>query len=77
MNLSNKKLKLWYNTPATEWIEALPLGNGKLGAMVFGNPFNETIQVNEETVWSAGANRYVNPKARELVEATRQAILFR
>lgn len=75
MNISNKKLKLWYNTPATEWIEALPLGNGKLGAMVYGNPFNEVIQVNEETVWSAGVNRYVNPKAKELVEATRQAIL--
>lgn len=75
MNLSNNKLKLWYNTPAAEWIEALPLGNGKLGAMVYGNPFCETIQVNEETIWSTGADRYVNPKAKELVYATRQAIL--
>lgn len=75
MNLANNKLKLWYNQPATEWIQALPLGNGSLGAMIYGNPFNELIQVNEETIWSAGANLSVNPKAKELIAATRRCIL--
>ncbi|MBN2426603.1 MAG: glycoside hydrolase N-terminal domain-containing protein, partial [Calditrichaceae bacterium] len=42
----NSLLKLWYNQPAKEWVEALPIGNGRLGAMVFGNPFKEKIQLN-------------------------------
>ncbi|MEX2428802.1 MAG: glycoside hydrolase N-terminal domain-containing protein [Bacteroidales bacterium] len=41
--------KLWYNQPAKEWTEALPVGNGRLGAMVFGNPDTERIQFNEES----------------------------
>ena len=45
---------LWYNAPAKEWNDALPVGNGRLGAMVFGNPENERIQFNEETYWSGG-----------------------
>ncbi len=45
-------LKLWYNQPASNWNEALPIGNGRLAAMVFGNPSTERIQLNEETVWS-------------------------
>ena len=45
---------LWYNTPATKWEEALPVGNGRLGAMVFGNHGEERIQLNEETYWSGG-----------------------
>ena len=42
--------KLWYKQQANIWEEALPLGNGRLGAMVFGNPKNERIQVNEESI---------------------------
>ena len=45
---------LWYKTPAKEWEEALPVGNGRLGAMVFGNYGEEKIQLNEETIWSGG-----------------------
>ena len=45
-------LKLWYTKPAELWVEALPLGNGRLGAMVFGNPYRERIQLNENTVWA-------------------------
>ncbi|MFR5758271.1 MAG: glycoside hydrolase N-terminal domain-containing protein [Bacteroides cellulosilyticus] len=41
---------LWYDSPAEYWEEALPLGNGRLGAMVYGNPVNEEIQLNEETI---------------------------
>lgn len=49
---AQQKLKLQYNKPATNWNEALPLGNGRLGAMVFGNPEKEQLQLNEETVWA-------------------------
>lgn len=56
-------LKLWYETPAKNWVEALPLGNGRLGAMVFGNPGEEHIQLNEETVWTGGPNNNINPEA--------------
>ena len=45
---------LWYDKPAKEWIEALPVGNGRLGATVFGGPHQERIQFNEETRWSGG-----------------------
>jgi alpha-L-fucosidase 2 len=45
---------LWYDKPAEKWIEALPLGNGRLGGMVFGQPENERIQINDITVWSGG-----------------------
>ncbi len=47
-------LKLWYTGPATQWNHALPVGNGRLGAMVFGGTESEHIQLNEETVWSGG-----------------------
>lgn len=43
-------LKLWYDKPAAIWNEALPLGNGRLGAMVFGDPAVERLQLNEETI---------------------------
>jgi alpha-L-fucosidase 2 len=45
-------LKLWYQQPAQYWNEALPIGNGKLAAMVFGNPGQELLQLNEETIWN-------------------------
>src|SRR6056297_4338809 len=47
-------LTLWYTKPATEWEEALPAGNGRLGAMVFGAYDEERIQINEDTHWSGG-----------------------
>ncbi len=45
-------MKLYENKPASVWTEAFPVGNGRLGAMVYGDPFHETVQLNEETVWS-------------------------
>lgn len=48
----NDNLKLWYLEPAKEWVEALPLGNGRLGAMVFGDVLKERIQINEDTLWA-------------------------
>ena len=51
MEKSNNRLKLWYKDSAKEWIEATPLGNGRLGCMMFGDILNERIQLNEDTLW--------------------------
>ena len=67
-------LKLWYNKPAENWNEALPVGNGRLGAMVFGDPVKENIQLNEETFWSGGPSRNANPKALEALPKVRKLI---
>ena len=58
---STQDLKLWYDEPAERWVEALPVGNGRLGAMVFGNPAKEHLQLNEETVWAGQPNSNANP----------------
>jgi alpha-L-fucosidase 2 len=47
-----QELKLWYNKPAEKWVEALPIGNGRLGAMIFGGVERDRIQFNEETLWT-------------------------
>jgi hypothetical protein len=70
------ELKLWYNQPASNWVEALPLGNGKLGAMVFGNPGNELIQLNESTLYSGGpVKKQVNTEAYAYLQQVREALL--
>src|SRR6266496_1450657 len=56
INLVEADLRLWYNQPAANWNEALPIGNGRLAAMVFGGTQSERIQLNEDTVW-AGEKR--------------------
>jgi alpha-L-fucosidase 2 len=67
-------LKLWYNAPAANWNEALPIGNGRLGAMVFGIPAHENIQLNEETLWAGGPHRNDNPDAKEILGEIRQLL---
>ena len=67
-------LKLWYDRPAEQWVEALPLGNGRLGAMVYGDPVNEVIQLNENTVWAGGPHRNDNTAARENLQEVRELI---
>ena len=57
-------MRLWYQSPAEDWNSALPLGNGKLGAMVFGGPVAERIQLNEDSVWSGGFRDRVNPDCK-------------
>ena len=69
-----KSLKLWYDAPAQAWEEALPLGNGRIGAMVFGNPDDELIQLNEATLWSGFPKDANNPKAAAALPAIRRAI---
>lgn len=68
------KLKMWYDKPATVWNEALPVGNGRLGAMIYGDPAAEKIQLNEETFWSGGPSRNDNPKALEALPKIRELI---
>ncbi len=71
----NHNLKLWYNAPAKDWNEALPLGNGRLGAMVYGNPVHENIQLNESTLWAGGPHRNDNPNAKKSLSEIR-TLLF-
>ena len=59
----NNSLKLWYRQPAAVWEEALPVGNGRLGAMVFGDPVNERLQLNEESIWAGSKLNNNNPAA--------------
>ena len=68
-------LKLWYKQPSGKtWENALPIGNGRLGAMVYGNVEKEIIQLNEHTVWSGGPNRNDNPLALDSLSTLRQLI---
>jgi alpha-L-fucosidase 2 len=72
-----KELTLWYNQPAKNWNEALPIGNGRLGAMIFGRPADEIIQLNEQTLWTGGpVNPDPNPGAPAFLQPVRDA-LFR
>ena len=61
---------LCYNTPAADWNEALPLGNGSIGAMVFGNPDGETIALNHDTLWSGRPNNRVNTAVKDALPET-------
>lgn len=65
---------LWYHKPATVWTEALPVGNGRLGAMVFGGIAQERLQLNENTLWGGGPYNPVNPQAKANLPALRQLI---
>ncbi|HEY8485511.1 MAG TPA: glycoside hydrolase N-terminal domain-containing protein [Longimicrobiales bacterium] len=64
-------LVLWYPEPARRWVEALPVGNGRLGAMVFGGTHQERIQFNEETVWTGGPHEYHRPGAHRYLPELR------
>ena len=68
------RLAIWFRRPAREWLEALPVGNGLLGAMVFGGVPLERIQVNEKTVWSGCSCNLERPDAREHVERARKLL---
>ncbi|RPI22374.1 MAG: glycoside hydrolase family 95 protein [Acidobacteria bacterium] len=66
---------LWYRQPAAEWLEALPVGNGRLGAMVFGGVAREQIQLNEDTIWSRGSSPWLIPAgAHTQLPAIRQLL---
>lgn len=71
---SEKELTLWYDRPARLWVEALPLGNGALGAMMYGGVVQEELQLNEETVWGGSPHNNLNPAAAEALPAIRQLL---
>lgn len=66
--------RLWYTDPARVWTEALPVGNGRIGAMVFGGTQQERLQLNEDTLWSGGPYDPINPQAAEAVPQVRALI---
>ena len=70
----NDVLKLWYEKPAAKWEEALPVGNGRLGAMIYGGTAEDHIQFNEETLWSGGPNDYSNEGASRHLGKIRELI---
>ncbi len=70
----NQPLELWYKQPAANWNEALPVGNGRLGAMVFGDPNNECIQINEESIWAGSKINNNNPESLANLPGLQQAI---
>jgi alpha-L-fucosidase 2 len=67
-------LTIWFNHPASNWNEALPVGNGRLGAMVFGNVHSERLQLNEQTVWSGKPGDFVNPEAKAALPQVRKLL---
>jgi alpha-L-fucosidase 2 len=67
-------LRLWYEKPAATWVEALPVGNGRLGAMVFGDPLKERLALNEDTLWSGGPTDWNNPDAKAWLPRVREAV---
>lgn len=75
VQLPAQDLKLWYQHPAKEWVEALPIGNGRLGAMVFGGVQTDRVQFNEETLWSGYPRDYNKKGAYRYLDSIR-GLLF-
>ncbi len=72
---ADSRLRLWYDRPAQYWEEALPVGNGRIGAMVFGGVHREHLQLNEETIWSgAPTPKLADPTFREKLRRQRELI---
>lgn len=68
------RLRLWYDQPAVNWNEALPVGNGRMGSMVFGGVETERIQFNEETLWDGRPRDYAHQGAHEYLEELRRLV---
>src|SRR5580698_5538317 len=66
---------LWYRQPAEKWTDALPIGNGRLGAMVFGGVDSERLQLNEDTLWSGAPREWNNPDAKQHLAEVRRLVL--
>ena len=69
-----QKLVLWYDSTGVHWEEAKPLGNSRLGAMVYGTPHHEEIQLNEETIWGGKPHRNDNSNAAYVLPIAQQLI---
>ncbi|MGA3073780.1 MAG: glycoside hydrolase family 95 protein [Bryobacteraceae bacterium] len=66
---------LWFNKPAGKWTDALPIGNGRLGAMVFGGVPAERLQLNEDSLWSGAPRQWNNPTAKQHLPEVRRLVL--
>ena len=64
----------WYDQPAKNWNEALPIGNGRIGAMIFGDPLNDRLQLNEDSLWSGGPQDADNPEALKALPEIRKLL---
>ena len=71
---AQQNLKLWYTTPATKWTEALPIGNGRIGAMIFGGLTDDRIQFNEQNLWTGAPRNYNKPGASEFLPQIRKLL---
>jgi alpha-L-fucosidase 2 len=71
---SDTRLALTYDEPAARWTEALPVGNGRIGAMVFGGPEDDRLQINEGTLWGGSPRNYTDPEAHTRLEEIRRLI---
>jgi alpha-L-fucosidase 2 len=71
---SHSQMKLWYSQPARQWIEALPVGNGRLGAMIYGGIVNEQIQFNEDTLWTGEPREYQHEGAAKFLPELRKLL---
>ncbi|MFL9842395.1 glycoside hydrolase family 95 protein [Sphingomonas sp. ST-64] len=71
---ASDRARLWYRQPAAEWTQALPIGNGRIGAMLFGGVAQERLQLNEDTLWTGGPYDPVNPAARAALPEVRGLI---
>jgi alpha-L-fucosidase 2 len=74
IDTSGRDLTLWYTQPAKEWTQALPIGNGRLGAMVFGKVSDERLQLNEDTLWDGYPRDTTNPQALEALPEVRRLL---
>ena len=74
MIYGNETLKLWRRQPAQQWEEALPVGNGRLGAMVYGGLKKDRIQYNEETLWTGVPQEYCHPGAAAYLDSIRRLL---
>lgn len=72
---SSSNLRLWFREPAEKWTDALPIGNGRLGAMVFGGVAKERLQINEDTLWSGFPHDWNNPDAKAHLPVVRKLVL--
>ena len=67
-------MKLWYTQPAEKWTEALPVGNGRLGAMIFGGAAQERLQFNDDTLWTGEPHEYQHEGAAEYLPTVRKLL---
>jgi alpha-L-fucosidase 2 len=71
---SKRDLRIWFDKPAADWNNALPVGNGRIGAMVFGNQETERLQLNEESVWTGHETDFHNPSSRQGLQEVRNLL---